>query len=281
MSSSSRLGVMKKDYSKLMERRIKGRGFSLKTVKSYVSALQEYQVFYLGDAGNYSEKGIKTFMEKQLAKGNSPQTVNLKMNALKFFYRDVCATKENLQVIKPVKKNRALPVILSKQEIQKILEHVSNKKHHLLLSLSYGAGLRVSETVALTVGNIDFDRNLLTVMQGKGKKDRQTLLPSKIRSDLLRYCDGRKASDALFESERGGALSLRTAQKIFENTCVKAKIKKDVSFHTLRHSFATHLLENGVNIRYIQELLGHANIRTTQLYLQVSNTNINNIESPL
>jgi len=172
-------------------------------------------------------------------------------------------------------------VVLSRSEIEKILQSVANRKHKLLLSLVYGAGLRVSEVVSLRVQDIDFDRELIHIKNAKGRKDRVTILPKKLVQEfqgLSQFCSGK---DFVFCSNRGGRLSARTAQKIFEQALKNAGIKKDASFHSLRHSFATHLLENGTDVRYVQALLGHQNIRTTQYYTQVTNPSLRKIVSPL
>jgi len=150
-----------------------------------------------------------------------------------------------------------------------------------MLSISYGAGLRVSEVIGLKVADIDFDNLLIHIKHSKGNKDRVTVLPEKLVDEMKRLAAFKVGDDLVFESERGGKLSTRTLQKVFENGCKKANIKKKATFHSLRHSFATHLLENGVDVRYVQELLGHQNIRTTQIYTHVTNIALKNIKSPL
>ena len=150
-----------------------------------------------------------------------------------------------------------------------------------MVALAYAAGLRVSEVVKLKVSDLDAEELTLTVRQGKGKKDRLTIISSKIAEDLEQLIKGKRGGDYIFESERGGRLTEMSAQKVFYTALKKAGIKKPASFHSLRHSFATHLLENGVDVRYVQELLGHANIRTTQIYIKVTNPSLKNIKSPL
>ena len=144
----------------------------------------------------------------------------------------------------------------------------------------YGAGLRVSEVIDLRVKDIDFEELTLHIKQAKGKKDRITVFPEKLKASIQNSITGKDRDDFVFSSERGGKLTTRTAQKVFGNSLGKAGIKKEATFHSLRHSFATHLLENGVDIRYVQELLGHQNIRTTQRYTQVTNPKLKNIKSP-
>lgn len=150
-----------------------------------------------------------------------------------------------------------------------------------MISLAYGAGLRVGEAVNLRIRDINFDELTIHLKNAKGKKDRITIFPEKLKADLHELTALQHGNEYVFESERGGKLTERTAQAIFEKALKKAKIQKDASFHCLRHSFATHLLENGVDVRYVQELLGHQNIRTTQLYTKVTNLSLKNIKSPL
>ena len=150
-----------------------------------------------------------------------------------------------------------------------------------MVSVAYGAGLRVSELVNLKIRDVDLDELTIHVKIGKGKKDRISIFPEKLRPELRKLILERDFKEFVFESERGGKLTTATAQKVFKNALKKARIQKPATFHSLRHSFATHLLENGVDVRYVQELLGHANIRTTQIYTKVTNPKLKNIKSPL
>lgn len=147
--------------------------------------------------------------------------------------------------------------------------------------MAYGAGLRISEAISLKVKDVNLEELTIHLKNAKGKKDKITIFPEKIRSNLQGLMAEKNLDDYLFESERGGKLTERTAQKVFENALRGIGIKKEATFHSLRHSFATHLLENGVDVRYVQELLGHQNIRTTQIYTQVTNPKLKNIKSPL
>lgn len=183
--------------------------------------------------------------------------------------------------IRSAKKPKSLPIILSRDEIEKIINSVQNSKHKLLLAISYSSGLRVSEVVALRVKDINLADLTIHVKESKGKKDRISVLSERLVNDLSQLIATKKQDTPVFESERGGKLTTRTAQKIFENALAKSGIRKDATFHSLRHSFATHLLENGVDVRYVQELLGHQNIRTTQVYTHVTNPKLKNIKSPL
>ena len=150
-----------------------------------------------------------------------------------------------------------------------------------MIALAYGAGLRVSEVVNMRLKDINIAELTIHIKQAKGQKDRISILSEKLVNDLEQLIATKNQNAYVFESERGGKLTTRTAQKIFENALAKSGIKKNANFHSLRHSFATHLLENGVDVRYVQELLGHQNIRTTQVYTHVTNPKLKNIKSPL
>jgi len=267
-------------YLEKTERELKLRNYSKKTVVSYLLCLKNYFSFLQKDFEKMDVEKIKYFLLQKQNKGYSPQTVNLYLNAIKYFYRDVLKLTDKID-IKFAKRSKKLPIVLSRDEIEKILGEINNFKHRILIALSYGAGLRISEVVNLRVKDVNSEELVLHLKDAKGKKDRITVFPAKIKNDLNKLIIYKEDDDYVFESERGGKLSSRTAQKIFENALKKSAIKKSATFHSLRHSFATHLLENGVDVRYVQELLGHQNIRTTQLYTKVTNPKLKNIKSPL
>lgn len=266
-------------YIEELEQALKLRNYSPKTVKSYVNCVRTYLINRAGDV-TMNEKDIRAFLLDKLEKGHSGQTVNLYLNALKFFYGEVMRERRRLKIAF-AKKSKGLPVILSRTEIGRLLDAVGNSKHRLILALAYGAGLRVSEVVSVRVEDLDFESGVLWVRAGKGSKDRQTLLPEKLIRDLHERAKGKGLKSFIFESERGGKLTSRTVQKVFTLALERAAIQKSASFHSLRHSFATHLLERGVDLRIIQELLGHSSIKTTQRYTQVSSKRLSSIPSPL
>ena len=270
----------KQDFLSLTERELKIRNYSNKTIKTYLHYLAEYFDYKKENLEKMDPESIKNFILSKKERNYSPQTLNLSINSLKFFYNNIIGEKMRAD-IRMAKRNKKLPVVLTREEVGRILELTINKKHKLLLSLAYGAGLRVSEAIDLRVKDVGFGNLTLHIRGAKGKKDRITIFPEKIKAELEELIKDKAGDRILFESERGGSLSLRTAQKIFENALYRAGIKKGASFHSLRHSFATHLLENGTDIRYIQELLGHANIRTTQIYTKVTNLGLKGIKSPL
>lgn len=211
-------------------------------------------------------------------KGKSASTINLYKHAIISFCHDVL--RINFEKIHTTKKPSKIPIILSPTEIKRILQKTSNQKHKAILSLGYGAGLRISELVNLKISDMDRENNIIHLKTTKGNKHRIVAIPRNIRSDLF-LLSQQSPNEYLFPSRAGGKLTTRTLQKVFKKALTQANVTKPVTFHSLRHSFATHLLEAGYDIRYVQQLLGHANIRTTQIYTHVAKHNIINIVSPL
>ncbi|MBI2474866.1 tyrosine-type recombinase/integrase [Candidatus Uhrbacteria bacterium] len=256
------------------------KNYSPKTIKSYKGCLARF-LKQFPDCLNYSNiECIKTFLLSMRESGLSPQTINVHLQAIQFYFREILHQPFRF-TLPYAKRPKRLPVILSRSEIEQILNHISNTKHKTMIALAYGAGLRVSEVVELRSGNVDFPSGVLYIYQSKGKKDRITILPEILRDELQKAVCGKSPNDYLFASERGGRLSERSIQKVFSRALHSTQINKQATFHSLRHSFATHVLEQGTDIRFIQKLLGHANIRTTQIYTHVSTASISAIKSPL
>lgn len=266
-------------YLDQVELELKLRNYSPQTLKGYIRCLKDFFGFLGSDYEQLDIARVKEFLLKKQASGYASQTTNLYLNAIKFFYHEVVHIDQTIN-LKFAKRTKKLPIILSREEIGLILDNIVNTKHRLAIALAYGAGLRVSEVVDLRVRDILSEELMIHLKSAKGKKDRITLMPEKLKPDLCRMIAGKTAGDYVFCSERGGQLSTRAIQAVFERALHKSGIKKDATFHSLRHSFATHLLENGTDIRYVQEFLGHANIRTTQVYTHVTNPGIRNIKSP-
>jgi site-specific recombinase XerD len=262
-----------------LSQELKIRNYSPKTIEAYLYYNKDFRRFINKSLRNVNEADIRKYLE-YLSNKKSSQTVSLALNALKFYFQKFYKRQFFLRMRHP-KKESKLPVVLSKNEVKKLLGCINNVKHKLLLGLMYSAGLRVSEIVRLRVKDLDFDNQVLYVRGGKGKKDRQTLLPRIMQNILRKYICGRGLEDYVFESSRGGRLTERSVQKVFSQAIKKSKIKKDATCHSLRHSFATHLLEKGVNVRYIQELLGHKRLETTQVYTKVASNKLKKIDSPL
>ena len=197
-----------------------------------------------------------------------------------FLFNDVLKSnlKLNIHFSKEVKK---LPIVLTKNEILKIIDNIKNSKHKFIISLSYWAWLRISEIINLKTWDFDLENLTIHVKWWKWKKDRITIFPESLKNEIVCYINNKDWDEIMINSQRWWKLNVRSLQSIFKTALKKAWIKKNATFHSLRHSFATHLLENWVDIRYIQDLLWHANIQTTQIYTKVMNPKINNIKSPL
>jgi len=263
-----------------LQREMRLSGFSPRTIKSYTFCVRKTYSCFKKPLYNVTEPEFKNFLDNLVRKKQSPHTLNLYHAALKYVIKNIYK-KPFYYRFPYAKRHKRLPVVLSKDEIYKIIECIKNPKHKLLISLSYGSGLRVSEVINLKVKDLDLDELTIHVKLAKGAKDRITIVPRRLKTDIQNLITGKTSESFVFESERGGKLTSRTAQKVFTNSLKRSEIKKDATFHSLRHSFATHLLENGTDVRYVQELLGHANIRTTQLYTKVTNPKLKNIKSPL
>lgn len=268
------------EYLKKTRDELNLRNFSQKTIKSYLACIEDYLKEKKDNIQFVDIDVIRNFLLRKKEKGLSSNTINVYLHAIKFFYSNVIKSNSNIN-LKFAKTANKLPVVLSRAEINKILNNISNLKHKLMIALTYAAGLRVSEIINLKIKDVDLDELTIHLKEAKGGKDRITIFPEKIKNDIINLINSGAGNDYLFKSERGGKLTERTAQKVFENALRKAGMQKDATFHSLRHSFATHLLENGVDVRYVQELLGHQNIRTTQLYTKVTNPSIKRIKSPL
>jgi len=264
-------------YLRMLEEELLLRGYSRKTVQAYTGAVRLYARW--GGTFDQSES-VRRFILECKEKGLAAATLNLRIMALKFFFKHVLK-KPFLENLRFSKRPKRIPVILSKEEILAIVEAVFNRKHKLMIALAYGAGLRVSEVVNLKVSDLLFDEMLIHIREGKGGRDRITILPEKLVADLRKLISLSGPDSWVFESQRGGRLSARTPQKVFDKALLAVGIRRQASFHALRHSFATHLLESGVDIRYVQELLGHRNIATTQIYTKVTRSAVRRIMSPL
>ena len=259
---------------KRLEENLKLKNYSKQTIKSYLNHLKKYLEF-AKDKGINTESA-KKFLIKKLSE-SEPSSVGHNVFALKYFFKEILHQK--LEVPNP-KRNKTLPEILTIDEIKKMINSTSNIKHKLIIKLIYGCGFRVSELINLKKLDLNFEENLIHIKLAKGRKDRFVKIPASVKRDLENYCE-LSSSKILFPSNRGGKLNKKTIAKIVQNSAKKAKIKKRVYPHLLRHSFAAHLLEQGTDLRIIQKLLGHSSIKTTQIYTQISQASIKNIKSPL
>ena len=259
---------------------LKIRGFSEKTIKTYVFHNQRFLDFVEKEPDGINEDNIKSYMAYLMVeKRQKPTSVNLVLSALKFMYQEIMK-KRIFDDIKTPKNEKKLPTVLTRDEIERMIKSVKNQKHKLLIELMYSSGLRVSECVSIKIEDLNLEEKMGLIKSGKGKKDRNIILSKKLISDLRDYLSSRNDANPYIFPVRDTHISIRQAQKIVHDAAKKAGIQKRVFCHALRSSFATHLLENGTDIRIIQELLGHSNIQTTERYTRVSRAQLKKVTSP-
>lgn len=264
-----------------LRQEMKLRGFSSKTVKTYLYYIEECLRFCEGKSPKKITGGdIRAYLEWLADSNKSASTLNTAYSALQFYFEHILHRKF-FATIPRAKKEKRLPTVLSKSEVRSLINGINNKKHRTIVELLYGSGLRVGEVVRIKMKHIDLDRMQLHVVQAKGAKDRYTILPESLIDVLDKQTQLKVPNDFLFTNGRGGTLHERSVQKVVSEAARSAEISKHITAHTLRHSFATHLLEAGTDIRYIQELLGHAKLATTQIYTHVARSNLADIASPL
>jgi site-specific recombinase XerD len=260
------------------------KAYSQNTIKTYCVEFAQL-LYILKDVPVYSltpERLRSYFLYCTKTLKHSENNIHSRINAVKFYFEQVLhRDKVTFSEIPRPKKKSSLPKVISKKEIAKLFVQVDNLKHLVMLKLCYGMGLRVSEIVNLKVSNIDSSRMAVHIEAAKGKKDRYVTLPSSILEELRIYYSNYRPKVYLFEGRYGGQYSIRSVQAVFKTAMRKAKINKTVGIHGLRHSYATHLLESGTDMLFIQKLLGHKDIKTTEIYAKVSNRQLVAVKSPL
>jgi site-specific recombinase XerD len=254
-----------------------------KTIKTYKNQFNSFlRYFNYKHPKNITNEEIKTYLFVCKNKFElSTSYINNAINSIKFYYTNIEKRKIEFGILIRPKKEKTLPTVLSPQEVLQMITVTENTKHKNLIALLYASGMRRAELLNLKINDIDFSRNVINIRAGKGNKDRQTLLSENFKTILKEYLHEYKPVEYLFEGAAGGKYSETSLEKVIKTAAQNANIKKHVTPHTLRHSFATHLLENAVDIRYIQSLLGHTSIKTTQRYTHVANTTKQQIQSPL
>lgn len=267
----------------LMMRDLDLRGLASKTKEQYLKHVEKFSRYFNKPPEQMGEPEIKQYLHYLLTEAGMSRSYNAQVySAIKFLYETTLKKDWNGFKIPRSKKQKKLPVVLSQEEVRRIFDVTRNLKHRAILMTIYGAGLRVSEAVNLKLADIDSSRMQLRVREGKGKKDRYTLLSQTNLKILREYWKGYHPGSFLFPGNRPDQpLTARTVQKVFEQSVKKAGIRKDVSVHTLRHSFATHMLESGVNVYHIQRLLGHSTVKTTTVYLHIAQQDSVKLSSPL
>ncbi|MEW5896756.1 MAG: site-specific tyrosine recombinase/integron integrase [Nanoarchaeota archaeon] len=257
---------------------MKLRNFSPGTNKAYLHYNQRFLNFARKSPKQVSYEDIRAFLLYLIEKRYSTSAVNLAHNALNFYYGRIL--RRAVKGIAFQKREKRVKEVLSREEIQKMIKVTTNPKHRLIIELLYASGVRVSELIKIKTEHIDWERKMLLVKQGKGKKDRYTLLSGKVMDFIEDYLKTKKNKNGFLFETRNGHISIRTVQLILNQVARKAGLKRNVHPHLLRHSFATHLLESGARESQLQQLLGHKDIRTTQSYAQITNRHLLGIKSP-
>lgn len=256
--------------------------YAASTAKTYIRFFQVFMKrFAHKKLLEINELDITDYLQELVHLGKSDSYVNQMINAIKFYYEGVLGMPNRFYSVHRPNKKEELPKVISTGEVKAILQQIHNIKHLCIVQLLYSAGLRRNELLALKVEDIDGKRNLIRVRHGKGGKDRMTILSPVVLENLRKYYRIYKPQNYLFEGARGGRYSATSVCKIIKRAAQKAKVKQTVSPHILRHSFATHLIENRVDIRHIQVLMGHKSTKTTEIYTHVANTLVSTIKSPL
>lgn len=268
----------KEGFLKKIEIELKVSKNSKYTLRNYLTNNKEFLEFIKKEPLDVKEEDIKYYISEKLLK-HSASSINLFLASIKFAYLSLLKLDPTLNIKRP-KKEKKLPKVLTKNNIKSLLEHLTNRKSKLMISLIYACGLRVSELVHLKISDLDLTNRLGHIRQSKGRKDRAFNIPEFLFEDLKEQISIQEGKECLFTGHSGKKLSTRNIQKIVSSASKRAGFS-GVHTHTLRHSFATHLLESNVDIRKIQELLGHSDLSTTQIYTQVSSEELKKIKSPI
>lgn len=275
--------MQKTDLLNTAKQKLVIRNYSKQTIESYLSAINQFASWLIQEKVTQVNDEIVEKYLYHLKRGKKRSISSMKqaVASLKFIFSEVLNKDIPPALNIRFRKEEKIPVVLSESEVARILNSVKNLKHKAILMTIYSSGIRLNELLTLQVKDIDFDRNFIIIKMGKGKKDRLSVLSHSLKVVLIKYLEKYKPSNYLFAGQKGGKYSPSSVQAIMKRAVKNAGIKKHATVHTLRHSFATHLLENGTDIRFIQELLGHKRLETTQIYTHMSKISFERIKSPL
>lgn len=272
------------DIEKAVTNKCKRRRLSPRTAKTYIYGINKFLKYCNKELGKISKKDVRLFLEKLANENKAGNTLNTYHMAIRFLFEEVLEKRIWIN-IKYSKVPRRLPIVLSKKEIEKLINSISNEKHKLMIEFMYGSGLRVSELINLKLKDLKLEDNYGYVRNGKGGKDRLIIIPTKIIKNIEKLINKEHLieNDFLFKSDRNKKYSIRTIQQIIKKSSKTANLKnwKEIHTHTLRHSFATHLIENGFSLSNVQAILGHKSPETTLIYTHISSPKLINIQSPL
>lgn len=258
------------------------KNYAKSTIQAYTTMFSKFAKAHQNrKIDELNEMDIRAYMEKEVRNGKSGSTINQTINAIKFYYEVVLEMPNRFYTVERPIKDKPLPKVLNRAEIGLILKNTSNIKHHCIISLLYSAGLRRSELLNLKLEDIDGQNNTLLIKNGKGRKDRITIISASLIVKIRKYYKTYKPIMFLFEGVNAKQYSATSVAKILNQSAQKAGIVKKVSPHMLRHSFATHLLEDGTGLRQIQLLLGHSSTRTTEIYTHVTKKHLKSLKNPL
>lgn len=258
------------------------RGYSINTIKTYNFYLKKFLKFCHKEPRKFTKKDIKDYLDKLIKKGRSGNTINVNLQALKFLMENILNKRKYFYNIRYSKTPKRLPIVLTKQEVIDLINSIKNNKHKLMIKLMYSSGLRVSELVNLKVSDLNLINNFGYIRKGKGAKDRLFIIANSLKKELFDYILNNKIDlDSYLFISYMGRMSPRTVQEILKKASKKLKLNKKVHPHTLRHSFSTHLIENGYNISDVQSLLGHKSLETTMIYVHLASPKMLSVVSPL
>jgi len=270
------------DWKASLQKECKRRNYSERTSKTYTYCIERFLKFTNKNLDKISKKDVREFLENLSEKGKSGSTMNVYHMAIRFLFQNVLDKKMWINIAYS-KIPEKIPVILTKDDVKKLFDSIKNEKHRLMAELLYSSGLRVSELVNLTVQDLDIERGYGWVRRGKGNKDRLFIIADSLKTKINKLIDEEKLlpESHLFYSNRKTKYNIRSLQQILKTASKKSKIGKKVSPHTLRHSFATHLIENGYSVSEVQGLLGHKSPETTFIYLHTAAPTLIKVKSPL
>lgn len=269
------------NWEEAMKKECRRRKYSERTIETYLFCINKFLNFSGKEIGKISKKDALDFLYFLEKRGKSGSTLNVYLMAIKFFMEEILRKNIHLN-IKYSRIPEKLPYCLSKEDVKKLIDNIANHKHKIMITLMYGAGLRVSELVNLKVGDLNLKEKYGFVRQGKGNKDRIFIIANKLQRVLIQLIAGRNIEEYLFLTNRNENYNISSLQKIVKDAAKKSGLDwRKIHCHTLRHSFATHLIEQGQSISEVQSLLGHKSPETTQVYLHTASAKMLNIKSPI
>lgn len=256
--------------------------YSKSTQKTYIQAISQFlEYFSKKNISEINHEDIFRYIEHKIKdKQISFSTQKGIVGSIKLFYKHIYNKNIKIDYIYPGRQEHKLPKVLSLEDIKKILQSIDNIKHEAIISTIYSCGMRISEALNLKISDIDSKRMMVRIENSKGNRDREVMLSENLLTLLREYYKIYKPKKYIFEGQGGGKYTARSAEQVFKKALQNAKINKEASLHTLRHSYATHLIEQGIDIRIVQELLGHKNIKTTQVYTHIADIRKLKIKSP-